>query len=125
MRRKRLRKLSLSELLPTDADRRKALRRLMDKIEEVHGDLSTPCWIWRASMKKSGGGRFGVKGVIYSAYRAAWFLIRGFEVKAPLQLNHVCHGGAASSGCVRPDHIYVGTHADNMRDAKEGTRRHR
>lgn len=57
-------------------------------------------------------GTFYFEGRQQPAHRVAWKLAVG-EIPAGMWMLHHCD----NQGCVRPDHLYVGTHADNTRDA--------
>ena len=78
------------------------------------------CWEWTGALSLKGYGKVWLqKGhgaqkrrrVVLFAHRVAWFLTHQ-EDPARLVL-HRCD----NKRCVRPDHLYVGTNADNMRDA--------
>jgi hypothetical protein len=71
-----------------------------------------PCWVWTAVRDKKGYGRFGLKGRMRVASR----VILAWRVGRPLTKRewalHACDGG--TSGCVRPDHLYVGSPRENV-----------
>jgi len=66
------------------------------------------CWIWQGTKMLNGYGRFG--RTVY-AHRASWEFENG-PIPKGLQVNHHCD----ERMCVRPDHLYAGTHRDNMDD---------
>lgn len=79
------------------------------------------CWLWKGPRKRSYGrtwyGVFNINGEKRSAHRYSWELINGLVPKG-LNVNHreqIC----SSSLCVNPEHLYVGTQADNVRDMIE------
>jgi hypothetical protein len=76
------------------------------------------CWEWSGALDKDGYGRFGL-GVEKKAHRWAWLLFYG-DVPAAMHVLHRCD----NRQCVRPDHLFLGTHQDNMRD-RDAKRRER
>lgn len=78
------------------------------------------CWEWQGfRFKKTGHGQFWLDGHDIKAQRAAWILYVG-EIPGSLYVLHKCN----NARCVNPDHLYLGTHQDNMRDvALSGSRR--
>lgn len=74
---------------------------------------STGCWVWTGSTNK-GYGVFGTAGE-RRAHRLSWKIHYG---AIPDGVN-VLHGPCDDKLCVRPDHLYLGTQADNIRDTLE------
>jgi HNH endonuclease len=77
------------------------------------------CWEWQAHRDRDGYGRFTVpdreKRFPAPASRIAWELANGTRVPDGLIVCHHCD----NPPCCRPDHLYVGTFADNVRDSYE------
>ncbi len=77
-------------------------------------DRCDGCWEWRGYRNPKGygftrpGGR-GVKGVL--AHRLSWELHRG-EIPEGMQVLHRCD----NPPCVNPEHLFLGTNLDNIRD---------
>lgn len=85
-------------------------------------DKTGPCWEWTGAKDRRGYGRFGKPrgNGTWIAPRLAWTLSVG-PVPDGLFVCHHCD----NPGCVRPDHLFVGTNADNMRDCiKKGRQAH-
>lgn len=81
------------------------------------------CWEW-AGRRAGGGphylyGYFTIGGRSVPAHRLSWAMANG-PIPAGLSVLHHCDNGI----CVRPDHLFIGTQADNMRDAASKGRLH-
>lgn len=75
---------------------------------------SDTCWEWLGAKDELKYGMFRPIGVLSSsvrAHRVAFVLTYGmFDVS--LKVCHKCD----NPSCVRPDHLFLGTHRDNARD---------
>jgi hypothetical protein len=69
------------------------------------------CWEWAASGNGEGYGQFAVERVPIGAHRAAWYYING-PIPNGLCVLHKCDNKL----CVRPSHLFLGTHQDNVDD---------
>src|SRR3990167_3652620 len=76
-------------------------------------DKSGDCWIWTGA-KISGYPIFRVGNKLIRGHRYSWELCNG-KIPEGLFACHHCD----NPSCVRPDHIFLGTHTDNMRDARQ------
>lgn len=69
------------------------------------------CWLWTAYRLRSGYGWLRVNKVGWLAHRRSWALCNG-SIPDGLFVLHRCD----NPSCVRPDHLFLGTHQDNMTD---------
>lgn len=72
---------------------------------------SDDCWAWTANRNRRGYGKFCLNKRQEPAHRVAYTLTYG-DIPAGLWVLHHCD----NPSCVRPDHLYLGTHQDNMQD---------
>jgi hypothetical protein len=83
-------------------------------------DLKTGCWLWQRGGGVNGYGlttRGGVGQRMRAVHRVMWELING-PIPAGLTVLHDCDrfyspGDVAYRRCCRPDHLKLGTNADN------------
>ena len=70
------------------------------------------CWLWTSHKQgQYGYGGFTVRHRTYSAHRISWMIYKG-EIPKGILVLHKCDVPM----CVNPDHLYLGTCADNHRD---------
>lgn len=84
-------------------------------------DKSTDCWLWTAHLNENGYGTFELDEKTVKAHRVSFEAEFG-PIPAGMLIGHSCDRNYASGDityrrCVRPSHLFVCTHLENMRDA--------
>jgi len=90
---------------------------LLRVFREVPGKMPTPCWEWPGHKSPKGYGMLGFQKKVWRVHRIFWELVNG-SVSRHLEVCHHCDNPA----CYRLEHLFLGTHSDNIKDAKRKNR---
>lgn len=98
------------QLEPWERPRGTLEERFWRRVEKTDG-----CWLWCGTIRSNGYGSIqeaGKGSKSLSVHRVSYMLHKG-SISDGLVVMHSCD----NKRCVNPDHLSVGTHGDNARDA--------
>ena len=81
-----------------------------------HVDIGAPdeCWEWKLHRGSDGYGHVRYNSIEQYAHRVSWTIANG-PIPEGMYVCHKCD----NPPCCNPNHLFLGTQADNMRDAIE------
>lgn len=71
------------------------------------------CWLWIGAKHRQGYGNIGIKGKAQLVHRVIWEMENG-HIPEGMKVCHKCD----ITSCCNPDHLFLGSQKDNMKDCR-------
>jgi hypothetical protein len=99
---------------PERSGRQHATRPLHDRLISRIVCAGSECWHWVGVRSDFGYGRMTYEGRTQAAHRLSYRAFVG-EIPDGFSVLHRCD----NPSCINPDHLWLGTYADNRRDCQD------
>jgi len=91
--------------------------RLLERLLARMAKDDNGCWVWSGARSADGYGAISVHGKVMYVHRVAAALFHVLDGQDGLCVLHTCD----NPSCFNPDHLWLGTRGDNVRDcARKG-----
>jgi len=92
------------------------IAKIMEKLiaKSIFNPEEDGCWEWTGARTQNGFG-YGTINLHYkkwATHRISWVIHNRKQIPKGMEVCHTCDNHA----CWRPDHLFIGTHKDNMQD---------
>lgn len=83
--------------------------------------VTKKCWLWQGNTSNGGYGKIRYNGKAEQVHRLSMFAFNDFDLNSKEFICHKCD----VPNCINPDHLFIGTHQDNMTDMANKGRAHK
>lgn len=90
--------------VPLEKERERFLSRVDMKSD-------SDCWLWTGRTNPDGYGQFDCQNTAIASHRYMWSILNG-EIPSDMVICHKCD----NPPCCNPQHLFMGTVQDNVRD---------